>query len=101
MRKPCCSLLFHVYVMMDVNECRLDFLDESENSKKDHRRNIYEEVIREAIELKKDLGPKREALQMMFEIFHDQMVDHVNENKKRDPQYALTFSKHMNENVGW
>lgn len=37
---------------------------------------------------------------MMFKIFHDEIVDHVNENGRRDPEYALSYWKHMNENVG-
>lgn len=72
MRKALRSLLFHVSAMLDVNECEIDFFNEYENSEKDYRRNLYDAVIRGAIELNKDLGPKIEALRMMLKLFHDQ-----------------------------
>lgn len=50
-QEPCCAFLFHVAAIIDVGECRLDFLDVIEESRIDYFRIVSGAVIWEVIEL--------------------------------------------------
>lgn len=73
MQAPHCTVLFHIAVLSEAIEWELDSLDIDRHAKEDCFNVHYKSVAREAIKLGNPIGEQKEALVVVFRVFHKQM----------------------------
>lgn len=100
MHQPRRTLLFHISAIMDINECQLEFIEDSPLSKESYIKVVQRAVVREALELDEKLQPMAENLGILFHMLHDEMLRKLQHSGRKEPRAALSFWKEQNDNPG-
>lgn len=86
--------------MLEINECQLEFIDDSPPSRDLYIQSVQCAVVGEALELEKTLHPKAKILGVLFLMLHDEMHRKLKRSGRKERRAALSFWKEQNDNPG-
>lgn len=87
MRSPRRVLLFHLASILDINECKLEFIQLSEENNEWYYKSLCSTVAREALELGDTAKVSMEQLKTICFIFHSNMRKDLQKIRQREPQH--------------
>lgn len=85
------TLLFHIAAILDINECQLEAIEPYPLPMDDYMSLLYRAVVREAQELDGSLKKMGANLEVLFSMFHKEMLSELEKNGRKHPSYALRF----------
>ncbi|KAI0566289.1 Ribonuclease H-like protein [Gracilaria domingensis] len=90
-------ILLHLAAILDVNECELDFLGENESAREGYFSLLYDSLIGELRALDDTVSISGSCLQVLFELFHDEMRNSLKRDGRKEPDEALHYWRRANE----
>ncbi|KAI0557019.1 hypothetical protein FGB62_357g02 [Gracilaria domingensis] len=96
-RKERRVILFHLAAILEVIECELDFLGESESAREGYFSLLYYSLIGELRALDDTVSISGSSLQVLFELFHNEMRTSLKRDGRKESDEALHYWRRANE----
>ena len=93
-------LLYHIYAMLDINVCELEFIYPYPLSRDAYIQILRKSVVREVIELNDSMGIMKSQLQFNYGILHDSMLNTLRGTGRREPNAAIEHWRYINRTPG-
>lgn len=85
-------VFFYLATILDINECELNFLQESEQGKDVYFSNLCGSIVREVSELYESvLFLSADSPKVLFRLFHQKLRAKLKRQGQRNPNESLLF----------